>query len=96
MKEALPSTAVPLFILSPIHIHRRRSVSASDGLYRRQYSFLAAGPFLGFEHAGARLGAHPPGHDDGAGRQPALQDLVPADHRAPLGAQKGADAAHKP
>ena len=40
--------------------------------------------------------AHPPGHDDCARGEAALQDLVPADEDAALGLEEGVDAAHKP
>ena len=40
--------------------------------------------------------ARPPGHDDRAGRQPALQDLIPADQVPAARAQEGIDAAHEP
>ena len=48
--------------------------------------------------AAAREGgnAHPPGHDDRAGRQAALEDLVPADELAAARTQEGVDAAHEP
>ncbi len=40
--------------------------------------------------------AHPPGHDNCARGEAALQDLVPADEDAALGLEEGVDAAHKP